>query len=810
MKIKNKVILALAAMFGISLPVLALNHKTVKAENAQPEIALYEATNAAEEFKMVGETTLRLDGNGLRFKAKLSESVYNKIDDDTTKLCFMIMPESYKNHFAADYSKAIVRNADGTVDKANSYCLYLSVPKTAIGSYDGDDAYYALAGISPVHKNNYKLNFSAIAALETKTADGYSYEYATDVFAASEYDTLLSAVLGDDAPYTEISEYYAWFGGDGYPVEITDNVNYGKLKAKLSETYFGDKYFVFTKEVTDYSADDFAALTGVNVTKFYGVTLNANGATKCDSLEQYTYGDGAILPVPEKTGHTFGGWDASEDFSGSAVEQILSTDAGDKTFYARWVENVTLTLGGKADVQLYNNNDFTVDFSDIASDIDGELNNVTVDDSAFITKTYASGVLTLDTQTLGVTTGDRTVTAEFVKTNASGAVIKVTKVTASLDVATMLISSEAELNSWLSVCYDNYDRAGVYKLANDIYCTGRYTSIFKWGPSGDPYDGAGFIGTFDGQGYAINNFFPINGDARCLEGFIGCIAVGGTLKNVSFIDAKPSISGGTLAGCNRGTIENVYVKISEFLENGAYNWGTSLSTLVNNVQSANIFNVIVEYDCDVPDTAQSGYPFSDVYASLPSVYAIGISKMANNTSGVSGAYDSYTDLVTAGVNFTSSASEFWAFVNGMPYPKRLPTPVFDPYGLKDKTELTIDFTNGKFYNSTSSTGVSGDWNIYAITANRFTKDDIPVGSIIYVESGWGYRPEGWVNDALNTNATRPGEVTSSYVLVTEEWWGNYTARAFNLFKTESGNKVDISSYTDSLPTVFKIYVPKTV
>ena len=808
MKIKNKIILALAAVFGISLPVLALNQKAVKAEATEPETALYDAVNAADEFTMVGETTLRLDGNGLRFKAKLGENVYNKVDDETTKLYFIIMPESYGEHFKADYSKAIVRDGEGNFDKANSYCLYVNVPKTSIGQYENDEAYYALAGISPVHKNNYTLNFTAIAALETKTADGYSYEYATSAPVANQYDVLLNAVLGENAPYTEIGEYYDWFGGEGHPVKITDNEVYGKLKAKLSETYFNGKYFVFTKEVTDYNAEDFADL-GANVTKFYKVTLNANGATSCETLEQYTYGDGAALPVPEKTGYTFGGWYASEDFSGEAVEQILSTDVGDKTYYARWVENVSVSVSGKTKVELHDTNDFTVDFGDKAAEIEGELESVTVDGVAFTTKTYAGGVLTLDTQTLGTATGDRAITAKFVKKTASGATIKVTAVTAYLDVATMFIHNEAELNSWLSVCYDNYGRSGVYKLANDITCAGRYTSIFRWGPSDNPYDGAGFIGTFDGQGYAIYNFFPINGETKCLEGFIGCIATGGTLKNVSFINAKPSISGGTLAGCNRGTIENVYVKISEFIENGKYNWGTSLSTLVNNVQSANIRNVIVEYDCDVPDTALSGYPFSDVYASLPSVYAIGISKMANNTDGVSGAYATYTDLVTAGVNFTSSASEFWAFVNGMPYPKRLSTPDFDPYDLKNKTELAIEFTKGYYLSTSHANIISTDdtANYFKSSVHKFTKEEIPVGSVIWIASGWGYRPEGWINGV--NSGTRPTDDNPSYVMVTEEWWGSYTERAFNLYKLNGSNKENITGYDNStMGNYFKIYVPK--
>ena len=300
---------------------------------------------------------------------------------------------------------------------------------------------------------------------------------------------------------------------------------------------------------------------------------------------------------------------------------------------------------------------------------------------------------------------------------------------------------------------------------------------------------------------------------------LACIGVGGTVKNVSFLKAKAN-NGAVIAALCQGTIENVYIQVSEYVNTvgaNASGWGSAASIIANEAckPSTYINNVIVDYDCVVPSDAQYGYPVFMAVSGTDKghyngVYGIGISKLTPNNDELNGTYGAYTDyeaLVTAGINFTSSASDFWAYAeNGRPYPKRLTVEdIEDPYGLKNKTELTIEFTNGKYYNSTSSTGVAGDWNIYACTTNRFTREDIPVGSVIYVASGWGYRPEGWVNDALNTNATRPGEVSATYVVVTEEWWSNYTVRAFNLFKTD---KSDISTYTDSLPTVFKIYVPK--
>ncbi|MDY6367982.1 MAG: InlB B-repeat-containing protein, partial [Clostridia bacterium] len=74
-----------------------------------------------------------------------------------------------------------------------------------------------------------------------------------------------------------------------------------------------------------------------------------NGATSCAELTSYTYGVGATLPIPAKTGYTFGGWYDNSSFTGSAVTEILTTDTGAKTFYAKWTANtyaVTLNTNG--------------------------------------------------------------------------------------------------------------------------------------------------------------------------------------------------------------------------------------------------------------------------------------------------------------------------------------------------------------------------------------------------------------------------------------------------------------------------------
>ncbi|MBR4061476.1 MAG: DUF4886 domain-containing protein [Clostridia bacterium] len=112
-----------------------------------------------------------------------------------------------------------------------------------------------------------------------------------------------------------------------------------------------------------------------------------------------------------------------------------------------------------------------------------------------------------------------------------------------------------------------------------------------------------------------------------------------------------------------------------------------------------------------------------------------------------------------------------------------------------------------YYNSKNQIGIynaqtSNATNIPNFIASKLlTKEDLPVGSVIIVDSGYQYRPEGWVTETTK-NSSRPGNVTTAAVQVTEAWWGNYTIRAFNL------SAVATRAMADGDAMHLRIYVPK--
>ncbi|MGM9664975.1 MAG: DUF4886 domain-containing protein [Eubacteriales bacterium] len=85
---------------------------------------------------------------------------------------------------------------------------------------------------------------------------------------------------------------------------------------------------------------------------------------------------------------------------------------------------------------------------------------------------------------------------------------------------------------------------------------------------------------------------------------------------------------------------------------------------------------------------------------------------------------------------------------------------------------------------------------------RFTKSDIPNGSVIWVESGYMYRPDGWVGEAATDSVARPSPVSTEYVTVDDDWWGSFTYRGFNLSRTDTKISLE-GTEVDSL----KIFVP---
>lgn len=82
---------------------------------------------------------------------------------------------------------------------------------------------------------------------------------------------------------------------------------------------------------------------------------------------------------------------------------------------------------------------------------------------------------------------------------------------------------------------------------------------------------------------------------------------------------------------------------------------------------------------------------------------------------------------------------------------------------------------------------------------------LPVGSIIVCNEGYQYRPEGWIGEGKQT-VDRPDLVDDTYTIVTEEWWGDFTTRAFNISKDDF-SEWEGSFGRNDFNNLFRIYIP---
>ena len=136
------------------------------------------------------------------------------------------------------------------------------------------------------------------------------------------------------------------------------------------------------------------------------------------------------------------------------------------------------------------------------------------------------------------------------------------------------------------------------------------------------------------------------------------------------------------------------------------------------------------------------------------------------------------------------------------------------YDLSNYEEIDAGLVGCSFYNCTDSSNynkrinhTSGTSNKYT-TTYRFTQDMLPIGSIVYLREGYGYRPEAWVNDAVQYS--RKAETWQNILEIDESFWDGYQYRAFNIFKSGKLSLSDqyVDEQYDEIFDAFHIYVPK--
>ncbi len=121
-------------------------------------------------------------------------------------------------------------------------------------------------------------------------------------------------------------------------------------------------------------------------------------------------------------------------------------------------------------------------------------------------------------------------------------------------------------------------------------------------------------------------------------------------------------------------------------------------------------------------------------------------------------------------------------------------------------ELPYSLTLHAFYNSTGGSGLTttaSNSDEFAAT-QFFSKETLPVGSVLVLKEGYQYRPEKWTRLSAKTS-DRPGQTQVQVFAITESWWSGSAYRAFNLSK--AGNPHLTDAEMQSLRSCLSIFVP---
>lgn len=164
--------------------------------------------------------------------------------------------------------------------------------------------------------------------------------------------------IGEEDPDVKPLKYIVTFNYnyDEASTSIEIEVDSGKTVAKPNDpSREGYEFLGWFEDASGSSEYNFTSgviksftLYALWKVKTFKVTLNFNGGTIVSgiNISTYTYGEGATLPVLEKSGYIFEGWYESSIFDGNMKTEISKTDTGDKTYYAKWtmIEATTINI----------------------------------------------------------------------------------------------------------------------------------------------------------------------------------------------------------------------------------------------------------------------------------------------------------------------------------------------------------------------------------------------------------------------------------------------------------------------------------
>lgn len=132
--------------------------------------------------------------------------------------------------------------------------------------------------------------------------------------------------------------------------------------------------------------------------------------------------------------------------------------------------------------------------------------------------------------------------------------------------------------------------------------------------------------------------------------------------------------------------------------------------------------------------------------------------------------------------------------------------------LSKYTQLKWDYVENAYWNCTSKAGITepkstaGTYHQNVCSKQKYSLNDLPVGTVFIVDAGWQYRIEIYKTDNAKYTGTRPGMITAQFNMLTQEFMGDCQYLSWNI---SSSPKSDISAIYAQAACHLRVYIPNT-
>lgn len=524
---KSVMFLMTTAMLGCCGMAVLFNNIEVKASETMV-------------FAMETGASVKVNGDGLRFRVKMDETTANTIKtDDTKKLVAYLAPKTYFD--AVKDGKYV-----NLLDK-----LTITIEKEKI--YQADGFYWGNACVYNVKDVNRDLVFSAVACIEdidAEEADKYTYATVEDGdinnVARSQYYVINAATLDSELnadTKSQLATTYSWYGTEEYPISIETVDGYNAFITDVNNgNTFEGKYFT-VKEGLDSTVEMEGTLSA---TQICTVQFDSKGGSSV-ATQSVVAGQSAQRPTnPTKQGCTFGGWMlGGEEYDFGVVTENI-------TLVAKWnVETSSAVNFGKLTFSEYPD---ATEYKVYYGESEDACTNVL--DSQYIDMKNCTANISSTATTITERINGKSPRVYYqVVAVVDGVENKYTTIYTGQE----LIDTFEDFKNLINTGLNNN-----YYLVHDIEC-GEMTPFADLGKY--------LTGTLEGNGYALKNLKMKTPTATTEQLYIlPHIGSTGVVRNLcidgfgaSYVKSDRMIKYGAITAYNEGLIENVVVRAEGYI-----------------------------------------------------------------------------------------------------------------------------------------------------------------------------------------------------------------------------------------------------